>query len=206
MGVTMFGEKSPDYFRPITRAEVMRTVGKMQTHFASHSNILISVSGCSDSDCIVHFVCKYFPEYLPKVHFVNVNTGLEYSATKRHLFDLEEKYNINIERIRGESVVNVVKREGVPFLSKDKSEKIGGWLRGAKWADMYFNGTAEHNGKQARFCLSEGQRAAAYYCKDHGIKISKMCCNKRGWIKSRSRRCWRNRNEADRKRSRCARH
>jgi hypothetical protein len=60
---------------------------------------------------------------------VFVNTGLEYEATKRHLVDLENKYGIKIERIRGKSVVWAVRQYGFPILNKVKAHYIDMYRR-----------------------------------------------------------------------------
>ena len=118
-------------------SEIERTFRKIEQHFGSHERILISVSGGSDSDCIVHLVCNYFPEYLDKCRFVFVNTGLEYTATKRHIDDLECKYKIKIDRIRGKSVVTAIRQYGFPILSKIKSKYINYYLRGVPSGEKY---------------------------------------------------------------------
>lgn len=48
----------PD-FTPKTRCAVLHTAVKMWSYFSEHDNIMISVSGGSDSDCIVHLVCMF---------------------------------------------------------------------------------------------------------------------------------------------------
>lgn len=50
-----------------TKADVILTCIKMNTYFREHEHISISVSGGSDSDCIVHLVCKYFPSIFRNV-------------------------------------------------------------------------------------------------------------------------------------------
>ena len=110
-------------FSPKTRADVLHTCIKINNYFRSHDSIQISVSGGSDSDCIIHLICKYFPEYKHKCHFVFAETGLEYSATRQHLKDIEKLYDITIDRVRGKSVVWVCKQYGFPILSKFKSQK-----------------------------------------------------------------------------------
>lgn len=164
-----------------TRQKVRETAAKMWTHFRDHEGIMISVSGGSDSDCIVHFVCKYFPEFLYKCHFVFVNTGLEYEATKRHLTDMEQKYGIQIERIRGRPVPAVVKEYGVPILSKMKAHIIDAYIRGTNWGPKWLFGEklrekgADGRGYHA-LSFTDSQRQLAVYCKEHGIKISAKCC------------------------------
>ena len=154
---------------------LFHTGSKLIEYFNSHDEILISVSGGSDSDCIVHLICTYFQEFLEKCHFCFVNTGLEYSATKSHLDDLEKRYNIKIDRIRGKSVVYVVKRYGVPILSKMKSEMIRKYVAGQKWAERYIFTDVVKSYKAMQF--NENQRSLARYIKENGIKISAKCCD-----------------------------
>lgn len=106
----------------VDKARINNTLGKMAYHLDSHNSICVSVSGGSDSDIIVHIIATYFREYLKKVHFVFVDTGLEYKATKDHLCYLEKRYNIKINRIKGTPIPLAVKQNGVPFLSKQISE------------------------------------------------------------------------------------
>lgn len=153
-------------------SEIERTFRKIEEHIGSHEHICISVSGGSDSDCIVHLMCEYFPEYLEKCRFVFVNTGLEYDATKRHLCDLETRYGIRIDRIRGRSVVSVVREYGLPILSKTRSEDIYYYLRGKKWAYDRVESL------QGRYGYTQGMREMIHYCRDNGIKISSRCCDK----------------------------
>lgn len=154
-----------------TALAVYETILKMRQHFKDHERILISVSGGSDSDCIVHLVCKYFPEYLHKCRFVWVDTGLEYVATKQHLKDIEKKYGIQIERIRGKSVVWAVKNYGVPILNKLKSKAIDYLQRGVPCGERLVNMDSK------RFGFTESQKRLAYYCKENGIKVSSKCCD-----------------------------
>lgn len=93
-------------------SRIHNTLGKMAHYLSNHNSICVSVSGGSDSDIIVHMIATYFREYLYKVHFVFVNPGLEYRATLSHLDDLEQRYGITINRIRGRSVVLVVREDG----------------------------------------------------------------------------------------------
>jgi 3'-phosphoadenosine 5'-phosphosulfate sulfotransferase (PAPS reductase)/FAD synthetase len=156
-----------------TRSDVYETCRKIRKHFSEHEKILISVSGGSDSDCIVHLVCKYFPEHLHKCHFVFVDTGLEYAATKRHLSDLETKYGITIEKIRGKSVVWAVRKYGVPILSKSKSAAIDYFRRGVPCGERLVN----VNANDSKFGFTENQRRLAHYIRDNDIAISKKCCD-----------------------------
>lgn len=163
----------PDYDSK-TRADVMHTCIKMNNYFRDHDCIAISVSGGSDSDCIVHLVCTYFPEYLSKCKFVFVNTGLEYDATKRHLCDLEKRYGITIDRIRGKSVVMVVREYGIPILSKYKSEMIRKHMNGIQYAWGYIFGDKVKTNHSMMF--TDAQKTLVQYLVDNQIKISALCC------------------------------
>ena len=153
---------------------LFHTGSKLLEYFATHDNILISVSGGSDSDCIVHLICSYFPEFLDKCHFVFVNTGLEYDATKRHLCDLEKLYGIKIERIRGKSVVWAVRNYGFPILSKIKSKFLNYYLRGVPSGEKY---VFMDGYKVARLQFTVGQKELARYLKANGIMVSEKCCD-----------------------------
>lgn len=163
----------PDY-DPKTRSDVMHTCIKMNNYFRDHDSIAISVSGGSDSDCIVHLVCTYFPEYLSKCKFVFVNTGLEYDATKRHLCDLEKRYGITIDRIRGQSVVTVVRQRGMPILSKMKSHMLGHYVNGKIWPVDYIFGNKMHSYNSFKF--TKNQQELARHLKENGIAVSRDCC------------------------------
>ena len=169
-GIIVSDYPFPDY-EPATRASVINTCIKMKKYFDEHDSIMISVSGGSDSDCIVHLVCTYFPEYVKKCHFVFVNTGLEYDATKRHLNDLEQKYSIEIERIRGKSVVRAVRKYGVPILNKSKAKTLGEFLRRTKRGYyLVFEYKSDYYG------FTEAERNLARYLDEHKIMVSAKCC------------------------------
>lgn len=60
-----------------------------------------------------------------KVKYFWIDTGLEYSATKEHLDFLEQKYGIEIIRLKPDKPIPTCVREyGVPFLSKYVSEQM----------------------------------------------------------------------------------
>ena len=153
---------------------LFHTGSKLIEHFSSHERIMISVSGGSDSDCIVHLVCTYFPEYLDKCFFVFVNTGLEYDATKRHISELENKYGIEIQQIRGKSVVYSCKKYGFPILNKIKAHYIDMWRRRTpKGHYLVF----EANDPKMHFRFTERERELVRYLDDNDINVSAMCCD-----------------------------
>jgi 3'-phosphoadenosine 5'-phosphosulfate sulfotransferase (PAPS reductase)/FAD synthetase len=86
-------------------------------------NIIVSISGGSDSDVMLDLLLQVCPK--EKLHLVFFDTGIEYSATKSHLYDLEKKYNITIDRQHATVPVPIgCKKYGVPFLSKFVSQMI----------------------------------------------------------------------------------
>lgn len=57
---------------------------------------ICSISGGSDSDVVLDIISKTDED--GKVKYFWIDTGLEYTATKEHLKELEQKYGIEIER------------------------------------------------------------------------------------------------------------
>lgn len=153
---------------------INNTIGKMALYLGNHDHPCVSVSGGSDSNIIVHIIATYFREFLPKIHFVFVNTGLEYDATKRHLDYLEERYNINIDRIRGMSVVTAVHRYGVPVLSKEFSYAV------ASAQNENPGGIRKLTRKksESKYAFSDTAKALADYLIAQNIMVSAECCNK----------------------------
>lgn len=159
----------------VEHERINNTMGKMALYLGNHDHPCVSVSGGSDSDIIVHIIATYFRKFLPKIHFVFVNTGLEYDATKRHLDYLENHYDIHIDRIRGMCVVTAVHRYGLPILSKSFSETVGEAQAGKEWAIRRINITKKESN---RFALSEPQKRLACYLLISDTKVSDMCCKK----------------------------
>lgn len=107
--------------------EKLQTINKaFQKSFAvcaTYNNILVSVSGGSDSDDMIDLLLKTCDK--DKLHFCFFDTGIEAAATKEHLNYLENKYDIKIERQRAKIPVPLgCKTYGQPFLSKFASQMI----------------------------------------------------------------------------------
>lgn len=89
-----------------------------------YDDIMVSISGGSDSDVILDMFTKLDKD--KKIKYVWFDTGLEYKATKEHIKCLEQKYNIEILKEKAiKSIPISVKEYGQPFLSKNISEMIG---------------------------------------------------------------------------------
>lgn len=100
---------------------------KCKSVFETHNKILLSYSGGSDSDTMLDLVQKVLKDldWKGEIKYVWFDTGIEYDATKRHIPDIEKKYDITIERVRAKVPVPLgCKKFGLPFLSKDISSKI----------------------------------------------------------------------------------
>lgn len=96
---------------------------KASARLCCFSKIMVCISGGSDSDVMLDLLLRVCPR--EKMNFVFFDTGIEYEATKRHLSELEKKYNIKIERQRATVPVPLgVKKYGAPFMSKYVSEMI----------------------------------------------------------------------------------
>ena len=114
---------------------IIITYAKLQ----QYDKILCSISGGSDSDILVDLCQKY--DEADKITYVFFDTGLEFRATKEHLEYLEQRYGIEIQRIRAIKPVPICcKTYGQPFLSKQVSEWIERLQRHKfQWEDEPFD-------------------------------------------------------------------
>lgn len=115
---------------------------KAQSVLEQYKNILVSVSGGADSDCMIDIVENLIPrDGEHDVTYVWFDTGVEMDATKRHLSFLEEKYDIKIYRERGKmQVAGAVRNVGYPFYSKQFAEYIGRLQKhNFQWEDEPFD-------------------------------------------------------------------
>lgn len=103
---------------------VIKTEDHINTVARNGGNIMVSISGGSDSDIVLDMFERLGYDE-GEVVYVWFDTGLEYDATKRHLAFLEEKYGIKIRQYRPKmTVAQACKKYGVPFLSKNASQRI----------------------------------------------------------------------------------
>lgn len=103
-----------------------------------YKKVMVSISGGADSDIVLDIVSKV--DINNKCDYVFFDTGLEYDATKKHLDYLEEKYGVEIRRVKPEkNIVTHIREIGQPFLSKYISNQI--WAlqnMGFEWEDITF--------------------------------------------------------------------
>ena len=89
----------------------------------SHEKIMCSVSGGADSDVMLDMIIRCGGK--EKTTFVFFDTGLEYSATKKHIQHLQERYEIDIVTQKAcKSIPTSCKQYGVPFWSKFTSDMM----------------------------------------------------------------------------------
>lgn len=138
-----------------------------------HANLMFrseramaSISGGADSDVMLDMIQALNPEKnypFAQIHFVWFDTGIEYTATKQHLKDLEEKYGITIERKRAKTPVPLgCKTWGQPFISKQISQYISRLqAHGFQWEDEPFEVLYDR--------YPNCKAALRWWCNDFGI-------------------------------------
>lgn len=93
-----------------------------------HPKAMCSYSGGSDSDILIDIIERVRKIFgLPAVDYAFFSTGLEMEATKRHVRETAEKYDVEIKTYRPEkSIVCAVREYGAPFVSKIMSAGLEG--------------------------------------------------------------------------------
>lgn len=124
-----------NFFLEAPTSTIQESIPRTEKELLLYDKIACSISGGSDSDTMLDFICRI--GFLEKVQFYFFDTGIEMEATKKHLSFLEQKYKIKINRIKpSKGVAYTVKKYGYPFLSKQVSEYIGRLQRhGFQWED-----------------------------------------------------------------------
>jgi len=93
-----------------------------------YPNAICSYSGGSDSDIMLHLietVRKVFE--LPPISYCFFDTGLEMDAIKRHVKNMELKYNVTITTHKPKkNIIMSTKEYGLPFISKIVSTGLEG--------------------------------------------------------------------------------
>lgn len=114
---------------------IQYALAKSYEILSEYHNVEVSVSGGSDSDIMLDLLIRTGNKN--EMKFIWFNTGLEYKATRNHISFLENKYDIQIERIIPEkSIVMSCREYGTPFLNKAVSELIERLQKnGFEWED-----------------------------------------------------------------------
>lgn len=111
---------------------------KADSVISKFQNPCCSISGGKDSDIMLDIITRVDTDN--KVKYIWLDTGVEYQATKDHLAYLEEKYDIQIIKVKAVKPIPLSCREyGQPFLSKHVSEMIYRLQKhNFKWEDEPF--------------------------------------------------------------------
>ncbi len=167
-------ERLFEFVASIPDAMVQDAIFKADMHVERAEKIAVSISGGADSDMMLDLLYRVDDE--KKSTYIWFDTGLEYEATKRHLKDLEEKYGIEIVRLKAKKPIPLTVRQyGVPFLSKRVSDQISRLQRhNFKWED----GTLEELLKKYPKCKA----ALRWWCNDWG-EGSKFNIAYNTWLK-----------------------
>ena len=96
-----------------------------------HPNAICSYSGGADSDILLDVIERTRETFqLPPVKYVFFNTGLEMMATKNHVKDVAQKYDVEIETVRPKvNIVIASRKYGIPFVSKVMSAGLAEWQK-----------------------------------------------------------------------------
>lgn len=96
-----------------------------------HPKAICSYSGGADSDIMIDLIERTRKTFeLPPVKYVFFDTGLEMKATREHVTYTEEKYGVEIERVRPKiNIVTAARTQGLPFVSKIMSKGLEEWQK-----------------------------------------------------------------------------
>ena len=105
--------------------------GIIARRLKEHPKAICSYSGGSDSDIMIDLIEQVRKIYsLPPVDYCFFNTGLEMDATKRHVRETAQKYNVEIREYRPKkNIVQATREYGQPFVSKIMSQGLSGVQR-----------------------------------------------------------------------------
>lgn len=164
---------------------------KTDATIPNYKKVLVAVSGGSDSDIVVDLFTQLFSPN--DIEWVWYDTGIEYQATKDHLTFLENKYNIQIKRVKAIKPIPVSCKEyGQPFINKYVSEMIYRLQKhNFKFEDKAFDELlaiyphckvallwwCNLNGEGSSFNINHNKGLKEFLVKNPPeFKISNMCC------------------------------
>ena len=174
-------EKLMTEISEIKNLNIFNSFLKSESVLNGSNTALCSISGGSDSDIVLDILSHL--ETDGKISYYWINTGLEYQATKEHLDYLENKYQIQIKRIKAVKPIPLcVKEYGVPFLSKYVSEQI---MRLQKHHFQWEDEPLEVLMQKYPNCKTALQWwCNAYYTAENGVQqMSRFSINKNKWLK-----------------------
>lgn len=154
---------------------IFHTMQKMTAILSIHKKIVVGISGGSDSDIILDLIERVRTDE-NDINYVFVNTGVEFRATHKHIEYLQNRYNVEIKKLRGVPIPTVIKKYGIPLLSKEFSHDVESYCRDVPYAIEKINKIGRFaDGKKQTY--NDKQNSLAQYCKDNNIKVHNKCCD-----------------------------
>ena len=167
----------PDYADFDSPQKFQAILGIIMRRLKEHPNAICSYSGGADSDILVDLIetARAILPSLTKVDYVFFNTGLEMQATKRHVKETAERYEIEIHEARPRmNIVQATRKYGIPFVSKIMSGGLDEWQKKRvplSIADEY---------EQAEDKVAKRQELRERYPKCESLINFLCCCNRDG--------------------------
>lgn len=121
----------PEYADYDSPRKFQAIIGIIGRRLREHPNAICSYSGGADSDILIDLIERTREIFsLPPVQYAFFNTGLEMQATKDHVKATAEKYGVTITEYRPKvNIVNAVRQNGMPFVSKIMSGGLSEWQK-----------------------------------------------------------------------------
>lgn len=168
----------PDYadFEPPAKFNAIMSI--IAKRLREHPKAICSYSGGADSDIMIDLIERtraMFDGLLPEVKYVFFNTGLEMKATKDHVKETAEKYNVEIETVRPtKNIVRATREHGIPFVSKIMSSGLSDWQK----KNIPLSIADEYNNAEDKAAKREELKER--YPKCQSVINFLCCCNSAG--------------------------
>ena len=161
-------------FEAPKKFQAIRTI--IQMHLKDHPNAICSYSGGADSDIMIDLIERTRNLFsLPPIKYVFCNTGLEMEATKRHVREIAERYNVEIQTVRPKlNIVQATRKYGVPFVSKIMSAGLEEWQK----KGVPLSIADEYNDAEDK--AAKRQELRERYPKCESLINFLCCCNRDG--------------------------
>lgn len=150
--------------------------GIIGTRLRQHPNAICSYSGGSDSDILIDMIETARHLFgLPEVKYCFFNTGLEMKATRDHVKEVAEKYDVEITEHRPEKNIVLATREyGLPFISKIVSAA----METVQKKNLPFSIKEEYDNAEDK-AEKRAELRERYPKSEQGINFL-CCCNSKG--------------------------
>ena len=167
----------PEYADYPSPQKFMAIQSIIMQRLREHPKAICSYSGGSDSDILIDMIeeARTILPSLPPVKYVFFNTGLEMKATKDHVKEIAEKYNVQIETARPKvNIVKATRKYGLPFVSKIMSMGL------EEWQKKQIPLSVKDEYEQADDKKAKRQELRERYPKSENVINFICCCNSAG--------------------------